>query len=288
MIDGAQHACDPQTKIMNRISLDTINAVSHVRSLIAKNNVERRLARLGIRLHFVRLPDGWIQAAHPVDLTPTLEDAGLPLSGVGYSTIGGLVQDRRSSTRFWPTSPFYQAWLGAYLLQTPRDYGRQSGGEPDAVALMQPALAVQRAWLHVYGCPDPQAELKPDSFHLLEKCTHQDYPAYYYQGDILTQCDIGAGNRYQNGYFLYRTYELMFQRFGGIHLPSLCTLPPVWPLPGYHPLELEATGLMIPLEGRGQWVIFYFLGTSWGGNRDFATVKANALAAMSLARIISN
>lgn len=274
--------------MMNRIALEYINTVSLGLSLISKADAERRLAQLGIRLHFIRLPDGWIQALHPADLTSTWQNAGLPVSGVGYSTIGALGEDGRSSTRFWPTSPFYQAWLGAYLFQAPGDYGWQANGEPELTALMQPVLVNQRAWLHHYGCPEPQASLKQGSFHLVDKCTHQDFPAFLFEGIIVTQSDIGAGNRYSNGYLLYRVYELMFQRFGGVKLPPLCTLPPVWPIPSYHPLELEAAGLLLRLDSRSQWILFYFCAAARDGIQAAAQIKTDALAALRNARLVSN
>jgi len=261
--------------------------VSQARSVSVKSQAMNRLQQLHLRLHFSHIPVGWTPCPHPTDLSIPWAEAGLAVTGVGYSTLGGLIDGGRTSTRFWPTSPFYQAWLGGYLIQGPPGFGCTDQGIPDLEALLQPVVAAQRSWLKNYGCPTPRTALKPDSFHVIEETQHQDFPAWFVEGVILSNSDVGAGNRTSNAYLLYRVYELMFARFGNVHLPPLCTLPPVWPLASYHSLELDTLGLLVRVGLRDQWALLYTCGARWGGRDYFPAIRQDALKALRQVRIVS-
>jgi hypothetical protein len=272
---------------VNHAVLATINAISQGVALRLKNQALSRLDQLGLRLHFKHVPPGWIAGLHPADLSETWRNAGLPVSGVGYTTIGDLVEGTRTSSRFWPTSPFYQAWLGGYLLHGPPDYGQAADGAPDLKALLQIAAADQVAWLKNYNCPEPRVAVKPGSLRIDENTTHQDYPAWLVSGNLLSNSDVGAGNRTMEAYFRYRAYEALFERFNKIKLPPLCTLPPVWPLGSYHALELDWSGLCVKVGGRGHWALLYCCAARWAGRENMPALGEAALTALRQARIVS-
>jgi len=273
--------------MMHPISIAYITTISQVLSLSAKNQALNRLNRLGLHLLFTHIPPGWIPGPHPADLTPAWQMAGLPVEGVGYSTLGTIGEGAQTSNRFWPTSPYYQAWLGGYLIQILDGFGWSAENGMEIEPLLQAALVDQRAWLSNYGCREPQISIQPGSFRVIEETTHQDYPAWLVQGTLQSQSDVGAGNRYGNGYFYYRTYELMFARFGGIRLPPLSTLPPVWPLASYHPLELECLGLFVRIGSHNHWALLYYCGARWAGRDYFAILRNEALSSLKQVRIIS-
>jgi hypothetical protein len=274
-------------RLLNPLTLGYLNLVGQARSVSAKAQAMDRLHRLRLRLHFSRIPPGWTPCPHPTDLTPAWAEASLEVEGVGYSTIGWLVEGGRTSTRFWPTSPFYQACLGGYLFQGPAGYGLTEQGALDLEALLQPVVVDQQNWLKNYGCPAPRTALKPGSFHVVEETQHQDFAAWLVEGVILSNSDVGAGNRSTDHYLPYRIYELMFARFGNIHLPSLCTLPPVWPLASYHSLELDTLGLFVRVGLRDQWALLYCCGARWGGREYFPLICDDALTALRQVRIVS-
>lgn len=272
---------------MNRLVSGYVNTVSLGMSLVAKRQALKRLDQLGLRLHFSRIPAGWVSSLQPADLTEVWHEAGLKIEGVGYSTIGALVEGTHTSARFWPTSPFYQAWLGGYLFQAPTEFETNPVGEICFENLLRLPIVSQCAWLRNYGCSNPRAVLKPGSFQLLEEARYQDYPSWLVQGAIETCSDVGAGNRYPNGYTMYRAYELMFARFGAVHLPALCTLPPIWPLASYHPLDLDYLGLLVRIGQRSHWAFLFCCGARWAGREYLPFLRDDALDALRQVRIVS-
>jgi hypothetical protein len=272
---------------VNPLTLAYINAISQGFSYHIKTQALNRLDQLGLRLHFSHIPPGWIAGLHPIDPTESWQNAGLPVSGVRYSTIGALIEGTRTSARFWPTSPFYQAWLGGYLFHSQPDYGLAPDGSPDLETLMQVVVVDQIAWLKNYNCPEPRLALKPDSFRIVETTIHQDYPAWLLSGSVLSNSDIGAGNRTMEACIHYRTYELMFARFNSIHLPSLCTLPPVWPLSSYHDLELDYLGLLVKIGAHDHWALLFCCASRWAGRENFPALEAPVLNALRQVRIVS-
>ena len=273
--------------MMQPVSIAYITAISQVLSLSAKNRALNRLNRLGLHLLFTRIPAGWIPGLHPADLTPAWRRAGLPVEGVGYSTLGSIGDGAQTSNRFWPTSPYYQAWLGGYLIQTPAGFGWSADTGLEVERLLEAAVVDQRTWLTNYGCREPRVSIQPGSFRVLEETTHQDYSAWLVQGTLQSQSDVGAGNRYGDGYFYYRTYELMFARFSGMRLPPLSTLPPVWPLASYHALELDCLWLFVRVGSYDRWARLYACGARWAGRDYFAILRDEALSTIKQTRIIS-
>lgn len=271
---------------MNPLYLGMLHTLALVNAQSAYHQALKRLDQLGLHLHFSRIPPGWIAAIQLHDWSDTWQAAGLGWQGVGYSTIGTLVEGTRTASRFWPTSPYYQARLGGYLIEAEQAPPTGQGSPPAADLVFQPLMLEQLAWLRNYGCPNPQASLT-QAHPSVSETTHQDYPAWIFEGTMITQSDVGAHNRSTNNYLNYRTYELLFARFGGVHLPHLCTLPPIWPLASYHTMELDCLVLLIPIPGHPRWALLYCCAARWAGRAYFPQLRDEALSALQNVRIVS-
>src|SRR5690348_12297284 len=71
--------------------------------------------KMGYRLTFPAIADGWLQSWAAVDLTRSWKKFGLRVTGVDYFTLGQL--EDGMSTRFSRTSNQFQSWIGAYLVR---------------------------------------------------------------------------------------------------------------------------------------------------------------------------
>lgn len=59
----------------------------------------------------------WMGLPLAADLGPTLSEVvGAPVEAAAYSRFGGFALGRRHSAYLDPSSPYYQAWLGAYVV----------------------------------------------------------------------------------------------------------------------------------------------------------------------------
>lgn len=269
---------------MNKLAQQYVDFVSGILSHISKWKSQRRLKRLGIYLDFGQIPKGWVQAIHPADLSSTWHKMGLPIEGVGYSTIGAI-KNGQISTRFIPDSNYYQAWLGGYLIHPQTTFGIDKDGEPVFSQFAQVAVADQIYWLRNYGCTQPQVTVIPDSIRLIHKLQHQDYRAWWIEAEILSNSDIGDRNRYPNGYFLYAIYEKMFERFGNIKLPLHSTLPPRTSLPPYHSLNLKGNFEIVSIPEYQIWIILYGCGADWNGEDRFLQLKDEIISTIQKVKI---
>ncbi len=202
-----------------------------------------------------------------------------------YSTIGALVEGTRTSARFWPTSPYYQAWLGGYLLHGPPSYGLTVAGDLDIETILQVLWSISPPGCRAMAAPEPHVALKPGSFQVIEATSHQEHPAWLVKSVIDSCSDIGAANRSSEAYVRYRTYELMFARFAHLHLPPLCTLPPIWPLASYHELELDCLGLIVQVGSHDHWALLFCFAARWAGCENLSTLHAPALETLHQVRI---
>jgi len=113
-------------------------------------------SRAGIRVDLGPAAGEWSRPPLAASLDHALSDVvGRPLEGAAYSRFGDF-EGRRSYSRFLdPDSPYYQAWLGAYVVLD----GPQGafGFGPDGAARPEDALAVleadQRLVYRSTGCP---------------------------------------------------------------------------------------------------------------------------------------
>jgi hypothetical protein len=112
--------------------------------------------RHGLRITFRRHRGRWIRLALQADLGPTLSEVvGYPVEAAATSRFGGFVANRPYSEFQNPDSPYYQAWLGAYVVfDSPQR--QHFGFDEEGQVVLQEALDVleadQRLVYHGAGC----------------------------------------------------------------------------------------------------------------------------------------
>lgn len=111
----------------------------------------------GVRIVFAKPPPPWVRPMKNV-MNPMWQSIGA--EGVNYYTFAGPGSLLRSySERADPASPYYQAWVGAYVTK------RRDGTLPqDLPAWARQVTELdQRSWLAAMGDPAPLAEWAPPS-----------------------------------------------------------------------------------------------------------------------------
>jgi hypothetical protein len=99
----------------------------------------------------------WSRTALAASLDHTLSEVvGRPVEGAAYSRFGDFEGQRRYSRFLDPTSLYYQAWLGAYVVLDSPDgrFGFSAAGDlrvEDALAVLE---ADQRLVYRSTGCPN--------------------------------------------------------------------------------------------------------------------------------------
>ena len=147
--------------------------------------VKEKLIGYRIKLH--QLNPGWIDGQMIFDMSGIWQSAGIAAEGVNYFTIGAVVNQH--SSRFDYQSPYYQAWLGGYLVRFSQSRSWQVNDH------FQLGVADQNTWLGQYGDPNPYA--KVDYQHIVK---HQPikigkYRAQLFEGSIFSHTDVGRGKR---------------------------------------------------------------------------------------------
>lgn len=155
-----------------------------VRSKAVKQEVE-----LGVIPHFKSLPPGYMRGIVVSYMTPIWQKEFPEIIGNNYWTIGAQNQ-RGYSTRFDPKSEYYQSWLGVYVAKVPghRPFGLRDDGIPDITVLTKLAILDQKAWLHLYGDPNPKAEVKKIVWQYVT--TIDGHKAFVYYGEIESHADV--------------------------------------------------------------------------------------------------
>jgi hypothetical protein len=99
----------------------------------------------------------WIRIGLQADLGKTLSQVlGHPVEGAAYSRFGGFNMSRLYSDFLNPDSPYYQAWLGAYVVfddQDRRAFGFDEQGGLVKEAALAALEADQRLVFRSAGCP---------------------------------------------------------------------------------------------------------------------------------------
>ena len=110
-----------------------------------------------LRIHFGHHEGGWIRCTLQADLGKTLSQVlDYPVEAAAYSRFGGFNLSRLYSDFMNPDSPYYQCWLGAYVVldSEPRKaFGFDAQGElvhEEALAVLE---ADQRLVFRSAGCP---------------------------------------------------------------------------------------------------------------------------------------
>lgn len=121
--------------------------LDHDAELVAQEKAD------GVAVVFAKPPSPWVMPMKNV-MNPMWQSIGA--EGVNYYTFAGPSNLLRSySERSEPTSPYYQAWVGAYVTK------RRDGTLPqDLPAWAKQVTELdQRSWLAAMGDPQPLAEL---------------------------------------------------------------------------------------------------------------------------------
>jgi hypothetical protein len=110
-----------------------------------------------VKIHFGHHEGGWIQHTLQADLGKILSQVlGYPVEAAAYSRFGGFNLSRLYSDFLNPDSPYYQCWLGAYVVfdgPSRKAFGFDEQGKlvhEDAVAVLE---ADQHLVFRSAGCP---------------------------------------------------------------------------------------------------------------------------------------
>ena len=124
-------------------------ALDHQADLAAQEHAD------GVAIAFPKPPSAWV-----TPMKNRMNGIGAPIEteGVNYYTFAGPRTWLNSySERSNPSSPYYQAWVGAYVIK------RTDGTVPDDLQSLawQTTELDQRSWLSAMGDPSPLAESSP-------------------------------------------------------------------------------------------------------------------------------
>ena len=108
----------------------------------------------------IRIPieyGGWTRITLKVDLGPALSGVlGYPVEAAAYSHFGGFNLSRVYSDFVNPDSPYYQAWIGVYVVfdgESRKHFGFDDDGKPIEAETLAVLEADQRLVLGGAGCP---------------------------------------------------------------------------------------------------------------------------------------
>lgn len=124
----------------------------------------------------------WIDGTMIYDMTPVWKKHGINAGGINYFTIG-VIKDN-ISTRYNYLSPYYQAWLGGYLVRFSEDR------EWNADDHFNLGSADQKNWLEMYGDHNPYVKLGKTKF--IKNIQLGKYKGKLYEGSGLSDTDVGG------------------------------------------------------------------------------------------------
>ena len=146
------------------------------------NNVLKREKEIGYKLVLPKSRE-WIPATMIFDMSPVWKRFGLNALGVNYFTIGAVKNGM--SMRFDPTSPYYQAWLGGYIVRFPEE---RTWTIDEHFEL---GVADQKNWLQLYGVKNPEVYVDRSSVKYRGLTKISGYKAKVYEGNIWSNTDVG-------------------------------------------------------------------------------------------------
>jgi hypothetical protein len=113
--------------------------------------------RRGLAIDLGPQSGSWIRLVLEADLGKTLSQVlGQPVEGAAYSRFGGFNLSRLYSDYLHPDSPYYQAWLGAYVVfdkEGQRAFGFDERGDFVPEQVLAVLEADQRLVYRSAGCP---------------------------------------------------------------------------------------------------------------------------------------
>lgn len=143
--------------------------------------------KLGYRVELRNLEPDWINGTMIFEMTPVWKKHGIAATGVNYYTIGAVKNSL--SSRFNPLSPYFQSWLGGYIVQFDqiRNWTAQ-----DHFALGE---ADQKTWLSLYGDSSPLVTISASEFKDLDNIQISGFHGKLYECGGWSHSDVGSGNK---------------------------------------------------------------------------------------------
>ena len=146
--------------------------------------VKQKEKKLGYKLRLPHSPH-FISGTMIFDMTPVWRRAGIDAKGVNYFIIGRV--ENGISSRFDEKFPYYQAWLGGYIVQF-ADERNWSVKEHTKLGIED-----QKNWLRLYGDKNPIVETDVKSIKKLTQIKISGYAGTLYEGCIWSDTDVGDG-----------------------------------------------------------------------------------------------
>lgn len=150
--------------------------------------------KLGFKVELNHLEPNWINGVMIFDMTPIWKKQGIDARGNNYYTIGKVKNGL--SSRFNLHSPYYQAWLGCYIVQFDKN---SNWGVQDHYSLGE---ADQKYWLSIYGDSFPLASIPKKDFKDAGKIQISGFSGKLYEGGCWSHSDVGIGNKRNSLYLL--------------------------------------------------------------------------------------
>ena len=145
--------------------------------------VKGREKQIGYALKINAPASHWIPGTMIFDMTPVWKRFALRARGVNYFTIGAVKNGL--SSRYDASSPYYQSWLGGYIIQFP---DAREWTLDDHFAL---GVADQRNWLQMYGVKNPIVEVEHGSTKFRGRISVSGHQGKLYEGNIWSNTDVG-------------------------------------------------------------------------------------------------
>ncbi len=211
-----------------------------------------RERELGYRLKLSPDKNRWLGNGIPFDMSSVWKKFGLDAIGVNYLTVGSLINN--VSSRFDISSPYYQAWLGGYIV---RFRSSRKWTLEDHFKL---GVADQKNWLQLYGVKNPSVEIENKSVADLGQISISGYNGRLYRGIIKSNTDVG--NNYNNIYLsaiwaggtcFYKKYDpdlvLTYKSF----IPDWTDIEPLSP---YQVIDLEGYIAILEIDERTKAILY--------------------------------
>ncbi len=153
--------------------------------LLAYFITKNKEKRLGFKLDFPTLSSSLIQGKVIYEMDDVWKKEGLDAIGTNYFTFGAI--ENGKSSRFDPSSPYFQTWLGGYIVKFSQ---KKSWQINDHFRL---AKADQDNWLRIYGNNRPQVNIDSKNIEELGPMEINGFKGALYRGNIFSDSDVDKG-----------------------------------------------------------------------------------------------
>lgn len=159
-----------------------LEAIAKPFAFLSYQKIKKVERQLGYKLDLNQDESKWINGTMIFDMTSVWKKYGFGATGVNYFTIGKV--NNGISSRFDSDSPYYQAWLGGYIVRF-AESGKWT--IDDHFHLCE---ADQKNWLLMYGVKKPIADINFDQI-INRSFSAGDYKGILYQGGGDSNTDVG-------------------------------------------------------------------------------------------------